>query len=86
MRVPPASSISIIDPVMAGAESDTIATGEKLVEAAAGVHNCCRQRNSWLVWIPAARPTSEATARAQAPPRRSAPSRLAAIAAAAAPM
>ena len=24
--------------------------------------SCCRQRNNWLVWIPAARATSEATA------------------------
>ena len=39
-----------------------LATGEKLAAAAAAPHNCCRQRNSWLVWIPAARATSDATA------------------------
>src|SRR5205807_5028971 len=64
MRVPPANSISIIDgvAVRADAASGTIATGEKPADAAAGPHSCCRQRNSWLVWIPAARATSDATA------------------------
>ena len=63
MRVPPASSISIIDAAAtAAAASGTIATGEKLAEANDGSHSCWRQRNSWLVWIPAARATSEATA------------------------
>src|SRR5215468_2834731 len=59
-RAPPANSISII--AGAAAAPGTIATGEKPAAAPAGPHNCCRQPNSWLVWIPAARATSDATA------------------------
>src|SRR5262245_60698066 len=63
MRVPPASSTSIVDVTGPGTPaSGTIATGAKLAELAAGPHSCWRQRNSWLVWIPAARATSDATA------------------------
>lgn len=64
MRAPPANSISIVDVAGAGPApaSGTIATSEKPTEPTAGQHNCCRQRNNWLVWIPAARATSDATA------------------------
>src|ERR1051326_8168521 len=63
MRVPPANSISIVDGVAAdAAAAGTIATGENVSRAPAGAHSCCRHRNNWLVWIPAARATSEADA------------------------
>src|SRR6516162_8882784 len=67
MRPPVANSTSITparseDPGCGIAPlSGTIATG---VNAGAGArsHSCCRHRNNWLVWIPAARATSEAIA------------------------
>ena len=61
-RAPPANSISIMGAADAAAAPGTIATSEKPAAAPAGPHNCCRQRNSWLVWIPAARATSDTTA------------------------
>ena len=39
-----------------------IATGLNAAGTWVRSHSCWRQRNNWLVWIPAARATSEATA------------------------
>jgi hypothetical protein len=67
IRPPPANSISITPPVSGKGGGDptpgsgNIATGEN-AGGDADRHSSCRQRNNWLVWIPAARATSEATA------------------------
>jgi hypothetical protein len=57
MRAPFANSTSIKLDV---AGSDT--TAENAAASRAGPHSCCRHRNNWLTWIPAARATSDATA------------------------
>ena len=67
IRPPVASSISMALPVI-GAVVDTasgpgaIATGENTAADGAGPQSSRRQRNSWLVSMPAARATSDATA------------------------
>src|ERR1700735_5148731 len=67
IRPPLANSISIT-PVFSGevgetaAGSGVTATGLNTAGICIRSQSCWRQRNSWLVWIPAARATSEATA------------------------
>src|SRR5262245_43899468 len=67
-RAPLANSISI-SPLGVAATglcaklgSAAIVTAAKPAVARAGPHSCCRQRYSWLAWIPASRATAEATA------------------------
>src|SRR3954464_4855699 len=68
IRPPAANSISITPALSAtgGANADSgsgvIATGLKAAGTWDRSQSCCRQRNNWLTWIPAARATSEATA------------------------
>src|SRR5580692_7168633 len=68
IRPPVANSISITPALSATAGADAasgsgvIATGLNAAGTWARSHSCWRQRNNWLVWIPAARATSEATA------------------------
>ena len=67
IRPPLASSISITPALSAGGGdiapgSRVTATGLNAAGICAHSHSCWRQRNNWLVWIPAARATSEATA------------------------
>jgi hypothetical protein len=45
-----------------GATITGVNAAERSGAGSAGPHNCRRQRNSWLVWMPAWRATSEATA------------------------
>ncbi len=65
IRPPVANSISITPALSAtgGADaasgSGAIATGLNAAGTWVRSHSCWRQRNNWLVWIPAARATSE---------------------------
>lgn len=66
IRPPLANSISMT-PVLSGDGEDTapvsavIATGSNTAGICTRSQSCWRQRNNWLLWIPAARATSEAT-------------------------
>jgi hypothetical protein len=68
IRPPVANSISITPALSATAGADAasgsgvIATGLNAAGTWVRSHSCWRQRNNWLVWIPAARAISEATA------------------------
>src|SRR5215471_5145353 len=71
IRPPSANSISTVpagseDAVGGGraaiSSSGAIATGWNAAGIGARSQSCCRQRNSWLEWMPASRATSEATA------------------------
>jgi hypothetical protein len=59
IRAPLANLTSIM---LDDTASGTTATGANPGVQRAGPHSCCRQRNNWLEWIPAARATSDATA------------------------
>src|SRR5208282_1069954 len=67
IRPPPANSISMT-PVLSGdgegaaPVSAGTATGWNTAGVCTRSQSCWRQRNNWLLWIPAARATSEATA------------------------
>src|SRR5580704_1892792 len=65
IRPPAANSISITPAFSAEAGnpgSAAITTGLNAAGVGARSQSCWRQRNNWLVWIPAARAISEATA------------------------
>src|SRR5262245_38693840 len=60
--VPGCSDVDVGDGRAAIAGSCAMATALNAVTVGSRLQSCCRQRNSWLVCIPASRATSDATA------------------------